>query len=252
MTQHRRDVGAVPVSQAASVTVPSGPRPAVVLSLSGHLPPATNVPPKVFAPAGRLLRCQLVNTLESIRIDTPVIGLVTEDLWFNRRLIVPAGTELHGKAQVDRVRDRLDATGAWTLVFPHGEELVVHGLVLHRDEAPDGQHWGPDDGSAGFKGQVLKGASWDEIKLFAATFLAGLSRGLQDTDTTMFGPQTRRSVRNATVSGAGTVLDEYARAIAGTIQRDGIYVRVPAGARFYLYVPQTLYRAAARVGATRR
>ena len=48
---------------------------------------------------GRLLRCELVNTVDSTNIDTPIIGLVIEDAWNDGRLIIPAGTEVHGVAQ---------------------------------------------------------------------------------------------------------------------------------------------------------
>ena len=43
----------------------------------------------------------------------------------------------------------------------------------------------------------------------------------------------------------GTVLREYANQIRQSIERDGIYVRVPAGKPFYLYVTQKLERSAA-------
>lgn len=46
------------------------------------------------------------------------------------------------------------------------------------------------------------------------------------------------------------VLDRYARQILQTIERDGFYVRVPAGKEFYLYLTQTLDRADAKIGGT--
>ena len=36
---------------------------------------------ELFLPYGRLLRCELVNTVDSTNIDTPIIGLVIEDAW---------------------------------------------------------------------------------------------------------------------------------------------------------------------------
>ena len=47
-----------------------------------------------------------------------------------------------------------------------------------------------------------------------------------------------------------SVLDRYARQILQTIERDGFYVRVPAGKEFYLYLTQTLDRADAKIGGT--
>jgi hypothetical protein len=51
---------------------------------------------ELFLPYGRLLRCELVNTVDSTNIDTPIIGLVIEDAWNAGRLIIPVGTEIHG------------------------------------------------------------------------------------------------------------------------------------------------------------
>jgi hypothetical protein len=48
--------------------------------------------------------------------------------------------------------------------------------------------------------------------------------------------------------GAQSVLDRYAEQIEQGIERDGFYVRVPAGKQFYLYVTQTLDRADAKIG----
>ncbi|MEO6752129.1 MAG: hypothetical protein ABIP85_10145, partial [Chthoniobacteraceae bacterium] len=49
-----------------------------------------------YAPFGRLVQCELVVTVDSSSIGTPIIGLVTDDIWHNERLIIPAGTEVHG------------------------------------------------------------------------------------------------------------------------------------------------------------
>lgn len=59
------------------------------------------------------------------------------------------------------------------------------------------------------------------------------------------------SLQNAPFVGAQQVLDTYARQIYENIQRDGFYVRVPAGKQFYLYVTQTLDKSQAQVGGTR-
>ena len=46
-----------------------------------------------YAPFGRLVQCELIVTVDSSSINTPIIGLVTDDIWHNGRLIIPAGTE---------------------------------------------------------------------------------------------------------------------------------------------------------------
>lgn len=212
------------------------------------------------APYGRLIPCQTVVALESNRLDTPVIGLVTEDVWHAGKLIVPAGAEVHAKAALDRTRERLAVTGAWHLVWrtpdtDNGLELTVEGLALDRDQRADGT-WGESDGSAGLRGDVVKSSGDRELRVFAATFLSAATAALQDTRTaTGFGGETSvpaATARNATLAGAGAVLRDYATAMREAITRDGLYLRVPAGKPFYLYVTQTLDRSQARRAAPSR
>ena len=89
---------------------------------------------RMVLPYGRLLRCELVNTVDSTNIDTPIIGLVIEDIWNEGRLIIPAGTEVHGVAQKSPVRERIGSDRQWFLVFQDGRELPISGSVL--DYAP--------------------------------------------------------------------------------------------------------------------
>ncbi len=204
-----------------------------------------------YAPFGRLVQCELIVTVDSSSINTPIIGLVTDDIWHNGRLIIPAGTEVHGTAKVDRVRERIASSGNWTLVWQGGEELMVTGLALDREKQADGTGWGITDGSAGLRGELLKSDDLAEIKLFAATFLSGAASGLTEKERTIFGSQTVPSLQNAPLVGAQQVLNTYAKQILETIQRDGFYVRVAAGKQFYLYVTQTMDRSKAIIGGTR-
>lgn len=204
-----------------------------------------------YAPFGRLVQCELIVTVDSSVISTPIIGLVTDDVWHNGRLIVPAGTEVHGTAKVDRVRERIASSGNWTLVWQGGEELTVNGLALDREKQPDDTGWAITDGSAGLKGALLKSDDLAEIKLFTATFLSGAASGLTEREQTLFGSQAVPSLQNAPLVGAQQVLGTYAKQILESIQRDGFYVRVPAGKQFYLYVTQTVDRSKATIGGTR-
>jgi hypothetical protein len=204
-----------------------------------------------YAPFGRLVQCELIVTVDSSSINTPIIGLVTDDIWHNGHLIIPAGTEVHGTAKVDRVRERIASSGGWTLVWQGGEELTVNGLALDREKQADGTGWGITDGSAGLRGSLLKSDDLAEIKLFAATFLSGAASGLTEKEQTIFGSQTAPSLQNAPLVGAQQVLNTYAKQILETIQRDGFYVRVAAGKQFYLYVTQTIDRSKAVIGGTR-
>ena len=201
-----------------------------------------------FAPFGRLIQCELIVTVDSSLINTPVIGLVTENVYHHGHLIIPVGTEVHGSAQVDRVRERIASDGRWTLVWQSGEELRVSGLALDREKDANDDGWGITDGSAGLRGRLIKRDELAEIKLFAATLLSGAAEAFTEKRATAFGSFAVPSLTNAPLEGAQSVLDRYASQIQQSIERDGFYVRVPAGKQFYLYVTQTMDRADAKLG----
>lgn len=204
-----------------------------------------------YAPYGRMIPCETVITIDSAKIETPIIGFVTEDVWHDGRLIIPAGAEVHGKAQVDPSRERIASDNSWVLVWRttdrmNGAELPLHGVALDMERNETTGTWQLTDGSAGLKGDILKTDNWAEIKLFAATFLAAASTGLEDTQNTsnLLTGQTTQSPlstpKNAALEGTTAVLNQYAQQILDSIKRDGFYVRVPAGKQFYLYVTQTI------------
>jgi hypothetical protein len=203
-----------------------------------------------FAPFGRLIPCELVITVDSSAIATPIVGLVTEDVFHHGQLIMPAGTEVHGSAQVDRVRERIASDGRWTIVWQNGEELNVSGLALDHERDADTGTWAITDGSAGLRGRLIKSDNLAEVKLYAAALLSGAADVFTEKNTSAFGSFTLPSLQNAPLKGAQSVLDRYAQQILTSIERDGFYVRVPAGKQFYLYVTQTLDQQDAKIGGT--
>ncbi len=207
---------------------------------------------KTYAPYGRLIPCETVVTIESSRLDTPVIGLVTDDVWHDGRLIIPAGAEVHGRASLDRTRERVAVAGKWVVVWRdgsslNGTELVLSGIALDRQKDDTTGEFGMRDGSAGLAGKLIKSDNWQEIKLFASTFLAGMASGLQEmqNQSTAYGdvPVPVASGKNAALQGTADVLNLYAKQIQDVIARDGFYVRVPSGKQFYLYVTETVDQA---------
>lgn len=210
-------------------------------------------PSKTYAPYGRLIPCETVVTIESSQLDTPVIGLVTEDVWHNGELVIPAGVEVHGRAALDRARERIAVAGQWVLVWRdatalNGTELVLNGIALDRAKDDTTGEFGLRDGSAGLLGTLVKTDDWQEIKLFASTFLAGLATGLQEVRNQggVLGELAQVPVasgRTAALQGTADVLNAYARQIQQAIARDGFFVRVPAGKQFYLYVTETIDQA---------
>lgn len=208
---------------------------------------------KTYAPFGRLISCETVITIESSKLDTPVIGLVTEDIWHAGELIIPAGAEVHGRASLDRARERIAVSGKWVVVWRdgsplNGTELVLNGIALDRAKDDVTGEFGLRDGSAGLLGDLVKTDNWQEIKLFASTFLAGFAGGLQELQNqgTAFGGIAQVPVasgRTAALQGTADVLNAYARQIQEAIERDGFFARVPAGKQFYLYVTETIDQA---------
>ncbi|MCI0745434.1 MAG: TrbI/VirB10 family protein [Verrucomicrobia subdivision 3 bacterium] len=237
-------------------TPPQQPPPPAALAPISLLADATAGVPEprslgpVYAPFGRLISCETVITVDSASIQTPIIGLVTEDLYHAGKLVIPAGTEVHGSAQTDRQRERIAGGTSWTLVWQSGEELRLKAVALDREFSGDQEGWGITDGSAGLRGRIIKSDEMAEIKLFAATFLSGAAEALTEKQQTIFGPISSPTLNNAPFEGAQKVLSVYAQRIYEAIQRDGFYVRVPSGKQFYLYVLQTVDRADAVIGAT--
>ncbi|MGH7977215.1 MAG: TrbI/VirB10 family protein [Limisphaerales bacterium] len=223
------------------------------ISLFAETPTTAEQKPlsKNYAPFGRLISCELIVTVDSSSMQTPIVGLVTDDVYFGGRLLIPAGTEIHGRAQTDRTRERIASSGGWTFVWQDGRELRVSGIALDREFDPDGTGWGITDGSAGLRGRVLKTDDMAEIKLFAASFLSGAASAFTQNQQTVLGTQVLPTAQNAGLEGAQTVIQAYAQQIYDSIQRDGFYVRVAAGKQFYLYITQTLDVSDAAIGGTR-
>ena len=203
-----------------------------------------------YMPFGRLIPCETVITVDSSSMQTPIVGLVTENIYYGGRLIISAGTEVHGMAQTDRQRDRISTSGSWKLVWQDGEELNLRAVALDRefDNNTNQSGWAITDGSAGLRGEMIKTDNMADIKLFAATFLSGAANALTEKQETVFGPVNSPTLNNAPFQGAQAVLQTYAQQIYDSIQKNGFYVRVPSGKQFYLYVLQTIDRADASFG----
>jgi hypothetical protein len=204
----------------------------------------------IYAPFGRLIPCETVITVDSASMETPIVGLVTENIYYGGRLIIPAGTEVHGMAQTDRQRDRISTSTSWKFVWQDGEELNLKAVALDRefDNETNQSGWAVTDGSAGLRGEIIKSDNLADIKLFAATFLSGAAASLTEKQETIFGPVNSPTLNNAPFQGAQAVLQTYAQQIYDSIQKNGFYVRVPSGKQFYLYVLQTIDRADASFG----
>jgi len=236
----------VPVNQTSALSPIS-----LFADSSAGVTPAKKLSP-VFAPFGRLIPCETVITVDSSSIQTPIIGLVTENIYYRGKLVLPAGTEIHGTAQTDHQRERIASGNTWTFIWQNGMEMQIKAIALDRefDNETNQSGWAITDGSAGLRGEVIKSDNFADIKLFAATFLSGAASALTEKQQTIFGPVNSPTLNNAPFAGAQAVLQTYAQQIFDSIQKDGFYVRVPSGKQFYLYVLQTIDAADASLGGT--
>ncbi len=246
-----------PNSVRAAAPPPATPRKLRYPSLlAGYVPepprPTASRPlePERFIPFGTLLKCKLVNTVDSANLETPLIALLLEDVWQNGRLVIPANTLVHGTAAAGRLRDRVTAAGAWRFVWQNGRELRFSGVALDREYDHDTAGFGITDGSAGIKGRLLATDDFQELKLLAASALSGFARGTQDRTQTALGTTITGSVSNGLREGAGNVFDLYAQRTLRDLEENGYFVRVAAGKEFYVYVLSPVDPSTAAVAAT--
>ncbi len=213
----------------------------------GVEPPA----PERFIPFGTLLKCKLVNTIDSANLETPVIALLLEDVWQNGKKVIPANTLVHGTARSGRMRDRVTASGAWRFVWQDGRELVFNGVALDREYDQDIEGYGITDGSAGIRGRLLATDELQELKMLASAALSGFARGTQDRTQNALGTTITGSVSNGVREGVGDVFDLYAKRTLKDIEENGYFVRVAAGKEFYVYVLESVDPQKASVAGTK-
>ncbi len=205
-----------------------------------------------YAPFGRLLDCKLVNTLESNTDGTPLIALVIEDLWWTnangeRKLIIPAGTEVHGKMG-SCVRNRMMCEGNFVLIWQItsdqvGMELQLQGRILEKsNQAGNKGKATITDMAAGIPGRVMKNDSLNEMLQYTMAFAQGLASGFQTTTTYDNGStivsESDGSTKNALASGIESLSDVALENITDKISKESYYIRVAAGTEFYLYIEQ--------------
>jgi hypothetical protein len=260
-----------PLQQAPPAALPLSREPK-----AGAKAPATGRP---FAPFGRLVKCQLVDTVDSITARSePIVALVTQDLDWNGDVIIPAGTEAFSYAKPEPVLDasgigRLVDEGEWTLVLPaaaegeNGRELVLRARALDRREvAPSVRgtplSWEIGDGEDGLVGTTFSTQDDRELRLFAAAALSGMAQaatavverqqaapGLSGVlGATQVAPTLGNAVVGSVGNGATELMNQVAGRIRDEISKRGVYVRVPAGKEFYLFVEQTIDPGTASVG----
>ena len=218
-----------------------------------------------FAPYGRLIKCRLVMTIDSSRLQTPVIAEVMDEVWHinpdgTQNMIVERGVEVHGTSQGSPMRDRISTGTDWVLVWRNadspniGKELVVKGIALENSQEPDGDGFTITDGSAGIPGYAIQGSELKEIIALISTFVSGLGAGMVQSQTYTTDQGTTTSydgnLKTAMALGVQRTAELYAQRMLRKIADDVSYVRAPAGTPFYLYVTQPLDLKKASIAGT--
>lgn len=196
--------------------------------------PFENPQPKFFAPRGLLIKAALVITVDSSSFDTPVLAMVTEDVYFQQRLIVPAGTQVIAKAGSGRQRDRIQISGNFTFIWADGREYNIPGIALDHVRESDGSY-GITDGSAGIRGQIVQNDQYAQLKILVAEALQGIMNNNQTQFQSIYGLVPQNTSRNAALGGGSQAASAYSQMLTRQLEQDLDFVRVAAGTQFYIF-----------------
>ena len=219
-----------------------------------------------YAPYGRLISCKMVNTVESGDTDTPLLAFVAEDLWWinskgEKKLIIPAGTEVHGTIQGAKpLRNRLTTGNNFILVWQAtsdmvGFELQLKGIALEKSNHPDTKGKAAiSDMAAGIPGQVVSNENLAKFLMYTLAFAQGMSQGYQTTELYsnaggMISTQ-EGTTKNALARGTETLAQIMLQDVSKQISKESYFIRVAAGTEFYLFVQQVINLDEAKIANT--
>jgi len=207
------------------------------------------------APYGQLLRCELVQTVMTSNLQTPIIAMVTEPLWWNGKEIIPAGVIVHGVAASSPMRDRVGAGTKWVLVWPHrnkwnGKRLILDAIALACDRTENA--WSKIDGSAGIKGDVISNDDQQRMYAYMASFISGLGEGMVSENEDITSSTTTKTTGGTFADALGKAFQKSASDVSDQLFKDlsksMFYVEARAGTEFYLYIRQDIRISEAKKG----
>lgn len=231
-----------------------GPPPYPKLVHVSNPPPSKSFEPSAptfFAPRGMLIKAALVITVDSSSLETPVLALITEDVYWNRRLIIPAGTQVLAQAAQGRTRDRIEVKGTYTFIWADGREYNISCIALDHERLSDGSY-ALTDGSAGIRGQIVKNDQYAELKILVAEALEGMMNNNQQQFQSIYGLVPQNTSRNAALGGGSQAASAYSSLLTKRLEQDLDFVRVPAGTQFYIFTKDVFEPDLASVAGLRQ
>lgn len=207
--------------------------------------------PKLFAPRGILIKAALVITVDSSSLQTPVLGLVTEDVYWNHQLVLPAGTQVHAKASKGRIRDRIEVKGGFTFIWEDGREYNINGVALDHERLAD-DTYAITDGSAGIKGNIIQNDQYAQVKILIAEALQGIMNNNRQQFQSIYGLVPQNNTRNAALGGGAQAASAYSNLLTKQLSQDLDFVRVGAGTQFYIYTTDVFEPEMASIAGLRQ
>ncbi len=227
------------------------PFPKLVHVNSAVTEPFVPTAPKLFAPRGILIKAALVITVDSSTLQTPVLGLVTEDVYWNHQLVLPAGTQVHAKASKGRTRDRIEVTGGFTFIWEDGREYNISGVALDHERLAD-DTYAITDGSAGIKGIIIQNDQYAQVKILIAEALQGIMNNNKQQFQSIYGLVPQNTTSNAALGGGAQAASAYSQLLTTQLSKDLDFVRVGAGTQFYIYTTDVFEPEMASIAGLRQ
>lgn len=207
-----------------------------------------------IAPYGRLLRCELANTISTASNQTPIIALVTEALWWDGVEIIPAGVEVHGTVS-GMTGGRIGTGSSWKVVYPFRDDrsafqLDLTGIALDCNRTET--NWGKSDGSFGIRGRLISNADQAQMAAVFAKFISGVGSGMVSQNYNYTGSSTITTTggtwKDSIGSGLKDAFQQVAKNYLDKAAKEVAYIEAEAGTEFYIYVQQIIDPAKAARG----
>lgn len=200
--------------------------------------------PRYWLPAGTPIPCQLVFAINSARMNGPVLGEVTENVYAindgYQHLILPAGTLVKCWSNSGAIRDRVEVAGTWMLTFlEDGRSLKVPGVAACRQADVSTRYFGPEDGTSGIPGVITESDHWAAAKGWLGLVVGGAWNGAQTlAGTALMASHTAAGFQ---LPDSTPYLMKYMDQALNGQTGDAKYVHVRSATDFYLWANKNIY-----------